>query len=131
MTEPPGTGTTARMTLSMVALDAPDPPGLARFYAALLGWGVEEESPAWVVLRAPEGGTALAFQREPEHVRPVWPSDAAHQQMQLHLDVAVDDLEGAVRHAVASGAVLAEHQPQERVRVLLDPVGHPFCLYLP
>jgi hypothetical protein len=28
------------------------------------------------------------------------------------------------------GAELACHQPQDDVRVLLDPVGHPFCLYL-
>ena len=26
------------------------------------------------------------------------------------------------------GATLATEQPQENVRVLLDPVGHPFCL---
>ncbi|HSZ43609.1 MAG TPA: hypothetical protein VK817_26890 [Trebonia sp.] len=28
------------------------------------------------------------------------------------------------------GAVVAGFQPQEDVRVLLDPAGHPFCLYL-
>ena len=33
-------------------------------------------------------------------------------------------------HAVACGAVLAEYQPQELVRVLLDPAGHPFCLWV-
>ncbi|WP_232821653.1 VOC family protein [Desertihabitans aurantiacus] len=29
----------------------------------------------------------------------------------------------------ALGASLAEHQPQKDVRVMLDPDGHPFCLY--
>ena len=48
----------------------------------------------------------------------------------LHLDIKVDDLEAAVAHALASGARLADHQPRERVRVLLDPAGHPFCLFL-
>ena len=31
---------------------------------------------------------------------------------------------------VACGATLADVQPQEDVRVHLDPDGHPFCLYL-
>jgi hypothetical protein len=35
-----------------------------------------------------------------------------------------------VAHAVAQGATLAGFQPQEDVRVFLDPAGHPFCLYL-
>ncbi|CAA9397368.1 MAG: hypothetical protein AVDCRST_MAG35-712 [uncultured Quadrisphaera sp.] len=49
--------------------------------------------------------------------------------MQLHLDLAVDDLAAALDHARACGAVLAGHQPQDDVRVLLDPAGHPFCLF--
>ena len=32
--------------------------------------------------------------------------------------------------AVEVGAELASYQPQETVRVMLDPAGHPFCLYL-
>ena len=51
--------------------------------------------------------------------------------MQLHLDIAVEDLAAAVAFAVAAGAVEAGSQPQDDVRVLLDPAGHPFCLYLP
>jgi len=32
--------------------------------------------------------------------------------------------------AKSLGARVAEHQPQpERVLVMLDPVGHPFCLF--
>jgi hypothetical protein len=46
----------------------------------------------------------------------------------FQLDVAVDDLEVAVNESIAFGAKLAECQPQEEVRVLLDPEGHPFCL---
>jgi glyoxalase superfamily protein len=30
--------------------------------------------------------------------------------------------------ATALGATLAVAQPQDNVRVLLDPAGHPFCL---
>jgi hypothetical protein len=50
--------------------------------------------------------------------------------MQVHLDVGVADVAAAVEDAVALGARLADHQPQDDVRVMLDPVGHPFCLYL-
>jgi hypothetical protein len=46
-----------------------------------------------------------------------------------HLDFEVDDLEAAVTHAVELGAEVAAFQPQNDVRVMLDPAGHPFCLY--
>ena len=49
--------------------------------------------------------------------------------MMIHLDIAVEDLDAAVAWARESGATLAEHQPQDRVRVVLDPAGHPFCLF--
>jgi hypothetical protein len=35
-----------------------------------------------------------------------------------------------VAHAIEPGAVIADHQPQENVRVLHDPAGHPFCRYV-
>ena len=49
--------------------------------------------------------------------------------MQLHLDIGVDDLAEGEARALALGAVLASYQPQDDVRVLLDPAGHPFCLF--
>jgi hypothetical protein len=60
----------------------------------------------------------------------VWPSEAGLQQMMLHIDIAVDDVAAAVADAVELGATVADYQPQDDVRVLLDPAGHPFCLYL-
>jgi predicted enzyme related to lactoylglutathione lyase len=50
--------------------------------------------------------------------------------MMAHLEIAVDDLDAAVAHAVAAGASVAAFQPQNDVRVCLDPDGHPFCLYI-
>jgi hypothetical protein len=50
--------------------------------------------------------------------------------MMMHLEIQVDDLGAGVAHAVAQGATLAAFQPQEEVRVCLDPAGHPFCLFL-
>ena len=65
----------------------------------------------------------------PDYVRPVWPAARGSQRMMTHLDFEVTDLEAETARAVSLGAVLAEYQPQENVRVLLDPAGHPFCLY--
>jgi hypothetical protein len=46
-----------------------------------------------------------------------------------HLDILVSDLDAAVDHAISVGASMALIQPQQRVRVLFDPAGHPFCLF--
>jgi hypothetical protein len=55
------------------------------------------------------------------------PADGEQRPM-MHFDFQVSDLDSAVAEAVALGAEVAAHQPQENVRVLLDPAGHPFCL---
>lgn len=118
-----------------VVLGSPDPPALADFYRRLLGWEISGSSPDWVdmLIRDPHGeatSSNLAFQLEEDYRRPVWPSGPEAQQMQFHLDVGVLDVQVAAEDAVALGAVLADFQPQDDVRVLLDPDGHPFCLYL-
>jgi hypothetical protein len=58
------------------------------------------------------------------------PTEDGKQQMMLHLDIEVPDLDTAIEAAVAAGAWIASHQPQETVKVMLDPAGHPFCLYV-
>ena len=60
----------------------------------------------------------------------MWPPLAGRQQMQLHLDIAVDDLPAGVARAGSLGAAEAAEQPQDDVRVMLDPAGHPFCLFV-
>jgi catechol 2,3-dioxygenase-like lactoylglutathione lyase family enzyme len=119
-----------RLTLTTVNLDTPDPAALARFYARLLGWDIAVEEADDVILRAADGGVGLSFQRERAYVRPSWPAQAGQQQMMMHLEIGVHDLPAALEHALACGATLADHQPQEDVRVCLDPDGHPFCLWL-
>ncbi len=66
----------------------------------------------------------------PHYVPPVWPARPGEQQMMMHLDIRVDDLEAGCAHAQACGATLADYQPQDDVRIHLDPVGHPFCLWV-
>jgi catechol 2,3-dioxygenase-like lactoylglutathione lyase family enzyme len=121
---------TPRLSLAGIVLDAPDARELAAFYRRLLGWEVKREEPGWVILVGPWERPVLSFQTESRYVRPTWPAGPGDQQMMVHLDIEVDDLDEAGAHAVAAGAVLADYQPQETVRVYLDPAGHPFCLFL-
>ena len=126
---------TAYPYVSNTVLGTPDPPGLAEFYVQLLGWVYRDEDhtsdDTWVVIKPPTGGTGLSFQLEAEHEPPTWPTKGGTQQMQLHLDIGVQDLEAEVARAVGLGARQAEWQPQDDVRVLHDPAGHPFCLFAP
>lgn len=117
-------------TLAATVLQSPEPLVLARFYGALTGWTVYEDDPTWARIR-PEDGPGLSVQFEPEWVPPTWPGSKDAPGMQLHLDFQVEDLPAAVRRAVSLGATQAEYQPQDDVRVMLDPDGHPFCLFLP
>lgn len=115
------------VTFECVALDCPDPHGLARFYAEVLGWQVGEDGDDedWVTLRNPDGGTKICFQRDPHFQPPTWPS-RERQQME-HLDFRVADLPAAHRSVLAAGAVLLDDS-QESFWVYADPAGHPFCL---
>jgi catechol 2,3-dioxygenase-like lactoylglutathione lyase family enzyme len=115
--------------LTGVVLDSPEPRVLADFYVRLLGWAIDADEDDWVTIVAPHGGTHLSFQAEPVYRPPTWPSVPDRQQMMLHLDFTVSDLDAAHAHALAVGARLADWQPQESVRVYLDPAGHPFCFF--
>lgn len=125
--------TASRIRLSNVVFDAPDAPDArepAAFYVRLLGYRIRTDEPGWVVIGPPDGtGTALAFRTERSYVPPMRPAGPGDQRMMLHLDIEVDDLAAATERALAEGAKPADHQPQEDVRVLLDPAGHPFCLW--
>jgi catechol 2,3-dioxygenase-like lactoylglutathione lyase family enzyme len=128
-----------QMTVGAVTLAAGQPRELSHFYAGLLGWRVVAEEPArpgkppedgWAQVVPPEGNTGinLNFEFDEHYQRPVWPSADGLQVASQHLDLGVADLDAAVSWAIEQGAVLADSQPQDDVRVLFDPDGHPFCL---
>jgi hypothetical protein len=119
-----------RLSIATVVLDCIDAHGLAEFYCRLLGWEITFSEPGWVLLRSPYGGTGLAFQSEPWYQPPVWPEEPSRPHKMLHMDFRVNDLESGEAHALAVGATLAAYQPQDGVRVFLDPAGHPFCLFV-
>ena len=126
---------------SSVCVDCSDAEATAEFYGQLLGWEItDRDEPAtpgggspWIALRDPQGGVGLLFQAEPWYEPPVWPEQSGRQTKMLHLEIHVDDVDAAVERAVALGATVAPHQPPDRdpkeLRVLLDPAGHPFCLW--
>lgn len=136
-----------RTRLSGPVIGCDDAWELAEFYASLLGWKVVDRSEkvpgGWALVRSPNGEHKLEFQREEPFVPPVWPTVAGEQQVGMHLDIGVEGLapmsameqrreqfEEMVVFATSLGARVAEHQPQpERVVVMLDPAGHPFCLF--
>ena len=109
------------------AVEAPDPAALARFYSTLLDWPVVLEEPGTAVVGTP-GGAFLVFQQATGYEPPTWPPAAGAQRPMMHLDFQVADLDDAVAEALTLGAHLSPIQPQENVRVLADPAGHPFCL---
>jgi predicted enzyme related to lactoylglutathione lyase len=109
----------------VVVLDCPDPRTLAEFYAALLGWKIDQQDADWCSVRA-EYGDSLGFQRVDPYVPPRWPGQVVPQQM--HLDVEVDDLDEAEAAVLQLGATKHDHQPGTSFRVFVDPAGHPFCL---
>jgi len=114
-----------------VVLGTPRPQELAAFYGELLGWIVVSGDPDWVRLRHPEHERpGLSFQREPADVPPTWPARHGGVQLQSHLDVLVDDLDVEQQRATSLGASVETHQPTPGVRVMRDPHGHVFCLFL-
>jgi catechol 2,3-dioxygenase-like lactoylglutathione lyase family enzyme len=112
-------------------LDASDARALGHFYRDLLDWELVVETDNHCILHPRDGGVAyLATQAAAGYVRPTWPNAEGQQQIMSHLDFEVSDLGEAVAHAIELGARQADFQPQDDVRVMLDPDGHPFCLYL-
>ncbi|MBI5285121.1 MAG: VOC family protein [Chloroflexi bacterium] len=118
------------LRLATVNIDCADAQAMADFYGRLLGWGVTYRDHDFVLMRDPAGGTGLSFQQREGYRPPVWPERPGEQDKMIHLDIKVTDLEAAVAHALDAGARLAEYQPRPDLRVLLDPSGHPFCLFL-
>jgi hypothetical protein len=135
------------VTVRTVNLDCSDAHEMARFYGGLLGWEPTAVEPDWALMRDPQGGTGLSFQQTEGYQRPTWPEEPGRQQKMLHLDLKVSPagaggeegfteeegqaaLEEAVRLALSVGGSLAEPQFRADLRVVLDPAGHPLCLFL-
>ena len=67
----------------------------------------------------------MLFQQVEWYTAPRWPDPEFPQQ--LHIDVAVTDVDAAEREALAIGATRLPGSG-ENWRVYADPAGKPFCL---
>ncbi len=112
------------MGLFAVTIDTDDPEALGRFYSELLGMPVQYEGEPGVLIGG-EDGRQVMFQRVERYNAPQWPDPARPQQ--FHLDVQVDDVDGAEKLVLGAGAT---RLPGEggNWRVYADPSNHPFCL---
>ena len=118
-----------------VCIDCADDEELATFYSRLLDWETTaSDGKGWRQLSDPSGGVGINVQRESWYQPPTWPEQAEAQHKMMHFDIEVDDLDEAMAVAIAAGGKEAPTQPQDRdqqrIRVLLDPAGHPPCLFV-
>lgn len=131
--------------LRQTVIDAVDVRRVAEFYRELLGLAYRsgDEPPPdgtrddadWLVLVAADGTRRLAFQRVERLPRTNWP-EAPGIPMQLHLDLSVpsiEDLQRQRRRALSLGArqrLDRSQDPDEPLFALIDPAGHPFCIFV-
>jgi catechol 2,3-dioxygenase-like lactoylglutathione lyase family enzyme len=113
-------------SVDAITLDCPDPRALAAFYQQVTGWQIVFDNGEYVYL-AGDGTFQLGFQRLANQQAPEWPSRVA----QAHLGLSVADLDTAETQLTALGASRVDLQPDTQImRVMLDPLGHPFYVYV-
>jgi glyoxalase superfamily protein len=101
-----------------LCLDAVDPAGLGKFYAAVLGRSWEADGAADAVLRGPTPQHTVWINRVPE---------ARTVKQRVHLDVYAHDL----AELTALGATVLEPQQAPRTwTIMADPEGGEFCAFL-
>ena len=138
-------------TKVQITFDAHDAHALASWWAALLGYEMEdhhdlvaglleqgivsEEEVSRIDGRLGFAGVATA--RDPEGIAPRFfvqevPEDKVAKN-RVHLDIPIGDeeLDAAVERVVGTGATLVEirEHPGERWAVMQDPEGNEFCLH--
>ncbi|MBB3754361.1 catechol 2,3-dioxygenase-like lactoylglutathione lyase family enzyme [Mycolicibacterium sp. BK634] len=112
--------------LGAISIDCADPAALGEFYREMLGLEEMMTSPDFVALKG-AGSVFLTFQRVADHRVADWPEGPVPKQ--LHLELAVSDLNAEETRIIGLGATKADVQPQpDNWRVLIDPAGHPFCI---
>jgi hypothetical protein len=104
-----------------------------RFYEGLLGFEIRELGPRWAQLFDPNGGVHINIGAWPWDQPPTWPENLGELTKMFHFEVQVENLEAAVAGAIKLGGTEAPQPPdrnRDRLRVMLDPAGHPVCLFL-
>ena len=102
-------------------IDAADPVGLGRWWAAALGWVVVDDSiDEFEIRAAPDRLPGLLFAAVPE---------GKTTKNRLHLDFRPDDRDAEVERLLALGATHVDlGQGEQKWVVLADPEGNEFCV---
>lgn len=112
--------------ISMFTVDTAEPGAAATFWSEVLGWPIQHSEGDYAMIG--DGGTAVGFGRIDGYVPPAWPDVQAPKR--FHFDVAVTDVSAAEARCLELGATKPEFQPGDgKWTVLLDPSGHPFCIF--
>jgi Glyoxalase-like domain len=113
-------------TIAMITLDCAEVTPVADFWKAALGYEqLAGDGESYAMLKG-ETGPALGLGKVEDYRAPGWPNE--HGSKQFHLDLAAEDIDAEAERLVGLGATMADPQPGETWRVLLDPAGHPFCV---
>jgi len=108
---------------STVTIDCVDPERVARFWSALLAREPGPTEEGWVYLgERGDPQPRLVFQPVPE---------PKQGKVRIHLDIAVDDIDDAIRTVEGLGGRFTgeRHDYVEGVVVVMtDPEDHEFCL---
>ncbi|MBC6448731.1 VOC family protein [Actinokineospora xionganensis] len=115
------------VSLHHIVIDAHDLPGLARFWADVLGWKILSVREREVVVGAHEtASVGLCFM-------PVTDRKVAKNRLHLDLTSSPEDREAEIDRILALGATRVEigQTGEESWTVLADPEGNEFCIVRP
>lgn len=117
-----------------VSVDVPDLAEGIRFYASAFGFSkASEPVPGVVVLRAGDSEICLLERRAGSRANS-GTAETRHYERHwtpVHLDIHVDDLEGALEKVLAAGGTreqVFKNPEHGSVAFCSDPFGHGFCL---
>ena len=105
-----------------IAIDCAQAATLAAFYGAILKTEVKNEA-----VRLNDGSVEIWFQQVNDYQPPTWPTQERGQQ--VHVDLAVPNVEEAIAVAQAHGGKVAEQREGYHHPIIVDPDGHPICLF--
>jgi catechol 2,3-dioxygenase-like lactoylglutathione lyase family enzyme len=110
-----------------VCIDTPDPAGLSRWWADLLGWRITYEEPEEVVLEPPAGSPEDGVSPDILFLKVDDPKTVKNR---IHVDLRPDDRDAEVARAEAMGATRVDiGQGDDKTWVVLaDPEGNEFCI---
>ena len=111
--------------IAALTVDCDDARVMVQFYKDAFGGSADPDFPHLDCVRV--DGLLFLFRELDGWTRPTWPG----AYMQMHLEVYVEDLQQAEARLIARGASkpIAQDAADPGLVVLVDPAGHPFCIF--